>query len=111
MQILFPKNFLSQINKLEKKFKSVKRDVLEELKNFDTQKSIHIGKNVYKIRIGSSDMNKGKSGAFRAYVYVKLSKQKLAPLCIYIKSERESITLNELSYLLRKAKEEFLDYL
>ncbi|KKP39886.1 MAG: hypothetical protein UR28_C0004G0018 [Candidatus Peregrinibacteria bacterium GW2011_GWF2_33_10] len=111
MHILFPKHFLSQINKLEKKFKSIRRDVFDSLKIFNIEHSIHIGKNVYKIRISSSDINKGKSGAFRAYIYVKFSQQKLAPLCIYFKSERESITIHEIAYLLRKAKEEFLDYL
>src|SRR3989339_1127671 len=105
MQILFSGHFLSQINKLEKKFKSVKRDILDCLRVFNVESAVHIGKGIYKIRISSSDMNKGKSGAFRSYVYVKLAKQILVPLCIYLKSERESISIGEITYFAKKAKE------
>ena len=43
-------------------------------------------------------MKKGKSGGFRSYLFLYLKKDILVPLCIYPKSETESITENELEY-------------
>ena len=111
MEFLLSKTFLSQTDKLCKKFRSIKKDIFIALDNFNLEHSIHITKGIYKIRINSSDMNKGKSGGFRAYIYIKKSKDILIPLCIYLKSECESISVNEAILLLEKTKEEFLDYL
>lgn len=111
MHILFPKMVLVQIKRLEKKYPSVRKDILIGMKSFDLMRSISIGKNVYKIRIASSDLTKGKSGGFRAYLYLKIQNQILVPLCIYPKSEIESISKGKLAYFMQQAKQEFLDYL
>ncbi len=111
MDFLLSKTFSSQLSKLEKKFRSIKKDVFIALTNFNLEHAIHITKGIFKIRINSSDINKGKSGTFRVYIYIKTSKGVIMPLCIYLKSECESISMNEVISLLNKAKEEFLDYL
>ena len=80
-------------------------DVLEKL---NPENEVSIGKSIYKVRIGSSDMKKGKSGGFRAYVYLYRRKELLVPLCIYAKTEQVLISENELQYHVDKMNEEFL---
>jgi mRNA-degrading endonuclease RelE of RelBE toxin-antitoxin system len=96
MKSLFSNYFKSQLKRLKKKYPNVVVDLLEELDDFDVQTCVPIGRSIYKLRIGSTDMKKGKSGGFRSYVYLFLKGELLVPLCIYPKSETESITSNEL---------------
>lgn len=96
MKIFVSLHFKSQLKRLKKKYPHVVEDLLEELDEFDVEKCTSIGRSIYKLRIGSTDMNKGKSGGFRSYIYLYLKKDLLVPLCIYPKSETESITSNEL---------------
>ncbi|MBI4235524.1 hypothetical protein HY604_04460 [Candidatus Peregrinibacteria bacterium] len=78
---------------------------------FDPQNEIAIGRSIYKIRIPSTDMQKGKSGGFRSCIYLYLKKTMLVPLCIYPKSETESITENELKYHFDRTIEELMSQL
>lgn len=98
MQIFFSEHFKRQLRKLHKKYSHIKDDLLDALNLFNPENEISIGRSIYKIRISSTDMQKGKSGGFRSYIYFYIRKNLLLPLCIYSKSETESISENELKY-------------
>lgn len=98
MEILFSEHFKRQLKKMKKKYPQIKEDFLKLLDRFNSDNEISIGRSIFKVRIPSSDMKKGKSGSFRAYLYFYVKKDLLIPLCIYPKSETESITDNELQY-------------
>jgi mRNA-degrading endonuclease RelE of RelBE toxin-antitoxin system len=98
MRILFSEHFKKQLKKLKKKYPNIKDDLLGIIELFDPVNEISIGRSIYKIRIPSTDMQKGKSGGFRSYIYLYVKKDLLLPLCIYPKSETESITESELKY-------------
>lgn len=98
MKILFSEHFKKQLKKLKKKYPHIKDDLLEIIEEFNPDNEISIGRSIYKIRIPSTDMQKGKSGGFRSYIYLYVKKDLLLPLCIYPKSETETITENELKY-------------
>lgn len=106
MAIFFTEYFKRQLKKLKKKFPHVKEDLLDVLETLHIENEISIGRSIYKIRVGSRDMKKGKSGAFRCYVYLYWKKELLVPLCIYTKSEKETLTENELTYHFGKTIEE-----
>lgn len=106
MKIFFPEHFKKRLKRLKKKYPHVKDDLLKVMDLFDPHEEISIGRSIYKIRIPSSDMKKGKSGGFRSYLYLYLKKDLLVPLCIYPKSETESITENELQYHFDQTSEE-----
>ena len=108
MKIFFTKFFKSQLKKLKKKFPKVKDDLLDELESIDLDKGVHVGRSVYKVRIASSDQQKGKSGGFRSYIYLYKKEDLLVPLCIYSKGQQETITDNELKYYFDRAIEELL---
>lgn len=95
MKILFTEHFKKQLKQLTKKHPNIKEDLLDKLRILDLKKEIYIGKAIYKVRIKSSDLNKGKSGGSRSYVYFYKT-DSLVPLCIYLKSDREALTSLEL---------------
>lgn len=111
MPIFFTDHFKTRLKKLKNKHPTLKEDFLASLETFDPQKEISIGKSIYKIRISSSDMKKGKSGGFRAYLYLYIKKDLLVPIYIYPKSETESITQNELKYHFDQTIKEVLSQL
>lgn len=111
MQIFFTEHFKNQLKKLKKKYPHAKEDLLQELDTLDLKNEISIGRSIYKIRIKSTDMQKGKSGGFRSYIYFYVKKDLLVPLCIYTKSERESISENELQYHFDQTIEEIVNLL
>jgi len=81
---------------MKSKFPNLREDLYAALKNFDKKSSIYIGRSIYKIRIKSQDLNKGKSGGLRCYIYLMNTNNAIIPLCIYFKSAQESITPSEL---------------
>lgn len=56
-------------------------------------------------------MKKGKSGAFRCYIYLYRKKELFVPVYIYIKSEKEMLTENELAYHFGKTIEEVSQFI
>lgn len=98
MKIFFSEHFKKQLRKLKKKYPHIKNDFLSVIDFFDPRNEISIGRSIYKVRIPSADMRRGKSGGFRSYLYLYLKNDLLVPLCIYPKSETESITENELKH-------------
>ncbi|MEK7528223.1 MAG: type II toxin-antitoxin system RelE/ParE family toxin [Patescibacteria group bacterium] len=106
MTVFFSEHFKKQLKKLKKKYPHVTDDLLSIIETIDVHNEISIGRSIYKIRIPSSDMKKGKSGGFRSYVYVYFKKSLLLPLCIYPKSDVRNITENELNYHFGRTIEE-----
>ena len=96
MDIFLTEHFKQNAHKLNRKFPHLKDDLFEALDLFDEKKSIYIGRSIYKIRVKSRDINKGKSGGLRCYIYCSIKADLLVPLCIYFKSEQESIVPSEL---------------
>lgn len=106
MKILITQYFLNQSKRLVKKFPHLKEDLIAKLNSFLPENEIHIGKSVYKIRIKSQDLDKGKSGGLRSYIYLYRKKELLVPICIYFKSEHEAIGSKELEFHLQRIVEE-----
>lgn len=98
MKVFFSEHFKNQLKKLKRKYPHIKNDLLRKINVFNPRREISIGRSIYKIRIPSIDMRRGASGGFRSYIYFYKNKDLLLPLCIYAKSDMESITDNELKY-------------
>jgi len=57
---------------------------------------------VWKIRVSSRDLKRGKSGAFRGIYAWTSGERILYPLFIYFKGEKEDISKTEIEALLKK---------
>lgn len=107
MKYLLARSFLQDIKRLKKKYPSVEQDVYDALNDFSPDHEISLGKGLFKIRVASRDLRKGKSGGFRAHLYLKKTQDILVPLSLHAKSERGSLSEAEIISLLRAAQMEF----
>ncbi len=84
--------FDKQAKKLSKRYKSLSKDLIAFMDNFEKThyQSTPIRKNIYKIRLANSDKNKGKSAGYRIYYYMVLGNRTYL-LTIYDKSDTEMI--------------------
>jgi len=95
--------FERDVKKLSKKFKLIKKDLsklIGDLKEQPTQ-GISLGHGVYKIRLANSSIPTGKSGGFRVITYLVDEEQNLYLLSIYSKTEKDTISDDELKEVLK----------
>ena len=96
-QFIILPHFYRQLKQLVKKYHHLKVAVINVLENFDKNKQTHLGQNVYKIKLRTSDVSRGKSKSFRLIVLVVESGVYLVPITIYFKGDRETVSQKELN--------------
>jgi len=94
--IILP-HFKKQLKRYTKKYRHLKEAVISILENFDKRQHIHLGRNVYKVRLKTKDIARGKSKSFRILVFVIEAEKYLVPICIYFKGDQEDITKKEIN--------------
>lgn len=99
-------HFKRQVGRLNKKDRTVKDQLIAGLKAFTKERSVHIGRGVYKMRLGRA--NQGKSGGYRVYLLAVEAEGILAPFCIYAKSEWETMPLGILADHLESVRVELV---
>ncbi len=94
--------FDKDVKRLAKKYPSIKNDLaalaLTLSENPFTGKEVF--KNCYKIRMAISSKGKGKSGGARVITYVLVQDNTLLLLTLYDKSDKDSISDNEIISLI-----------
>ena len=102
-KIIPTKVFEKELKALLKKYRSLKDDLnllkLDLLENPKT--GIHLGKDVYKIRLALKSKGKGKSGGARVITHFKVTKDTVYLLSIYDKSDTDNISDNDIIELLK----------
>ena len=95
--------FKRDTKKLFKKYKSIKSDILELIEKLEVDYNIgiHLGNNLYKIRVKNSDIG-GKSGGYRVIYYTKLANNSIYLLIIYSKTQKENIDIEVLKPIIEK---------
>jgi len=96
--------FERALKRLKKKFPSIKEDIvrLQKILNENPHAGISLGAGLYKIRLASSDMKKGKRSGFRVVYFVFLSNDLIVLLDIYTKNVRETVSLPEVRRFLEE---------
>jgi len=105
-KIIPSEHFEKDIKKLSKKYRGIKKDLgilLQELKS-NPFSGTPLGNSCYKIRVPNSSIPTGKSGGFRTISLIKIEKETVVLLTIYSKSEKENISDNEISDILKGIK-------
>ncbi len=104
------KSFEKKVKKLSKKYPSIKKDLSSIIKQLETKPDLGIplGNNCYKIRCSIESKNAGKSGGGRVITYLKSSNNIIFLISIYDKSEKESITDEEINKSLAHIKANYL---
>jgi mRNA-degrading endonuclease RelE of RelBE toxin-antitoxin system len=106
-EIYLTQSFQRCIKHLKKKFPRIKDDFSTLFQSL--QEDPQIGdpipgwnRKVWKIRISSRDLKRGKSGAFRLIYAWTSGERILYPLFVYFKGEKEDITKAEIEALLKR---------
>lgn len=97
-RIVIARHFEKQCAFLKKRYPRVFSDIQKALRSFRKESAQSLGAKLYKLRVRSSDIRKGKSGGFRAIVLVIEIERVLIPIVAYAKSDTETISEKELEY-------------
>ncbi|NMM65256.1 hypothetical protein HBE96_21975 [Clostridium sp. P21] len=98
--------FQKDIKWLKKKYPNVLKDLSETLTIIDNDSNSGdriegLNKLIFRIRIPSRDMNKGKSGGFGTIYYVVTEHKEIILLTIYAKSKQENIMPSRIEEILK----------
>lgn len=94
--IIYLPHFKKQVKKLSKQQRGLKNDLAKELDSFLKFQHSGLGKNLYKIRFTTRDLNRGKSRSFRVIVLCFEIEKRLVPVTIYFKGNKKSLKKQEL---------------
>jgi len=100
-------NFKKEAKKLIKKYRSL----IDELEGLEKKLAnyprtgIHLGNDVYKIKLAVKSKGKGKRGGARVITNVKIISSTVYMLSIYSKGEKDDITDKELKELIKEVPE------
>jgi mRNA-degrading endonuclease RelE of RelBE toxin-antitoxin system len=99
-------NFEKEAKRLSKKHRSLKKDLLTLIESLEKspQQGEPLGNDFYKVRLAISNKGSGKSGGARIITCVKIIKYVVFLSSIYDKSEKATITNQELKLLARQIK-------
>ncbi len=109
-EVVTGEGFKKQAKKLIKRYTSLKQEIRrlgQKLKENPTI-GTSIGRQCYKIRIAIESKGKGKSGGARIITHTIISQKTVYMLSIYDKSEKESISNEEINRLIANIKANYL---
>ena len=96
--------FKQQVRELGKVYTGIRQDLkeLSAMLKENPKAGKPLGKKVYKIRLKSSDIGKGKRSGYRVISYVIDELQKIRLLTIYAKPRKANISDKEILAILKK---------
>ena len=105
-KIIFTFDFERNFKRLAKKYHSLKSDLLELINELRENPFVgeSLGNNNYKIRLAIKSKGKGKSGGARIITYVLVRDNEVYLVMIYDKSERSSVSIEEIKRVTRGIK-------
>ncbi|SFU07468.1 RelE toxin of RelE / RelB toxin-antitoxin system [Algoriphagus locisalis] len=105
-KVLVTNTFQKDTKRLFKKYPSIKSDLQHLIESLETDptQGTSLGNNLYKIRLSIGSTGKGKSGGARVISLVKIIREEGFLIALYSKSEKSSISMEELRELITKLK-------
>lgn len=96
--------FKGQVRSLQKNYPHIRHDLKELSRTLSQNPKAGkaLGKRIYKIRLKSSDLPKGKRSGYRVITYVVDEEQKVRLLTIYIKPKKATVTDSEIMWIVQK---------
>ena len=98
--------FLKQAKRLLKKYPSLKSElaVLASQLEKEADLGIHLGSNIYKIRLAVRSKGKGKSGGLRIFTYVKVIDSRVYLVALFDKSKIANVPVATIRQLIEAAE-------
>ncbi len=102
--VVLPLSFKRSLKRLTKKYPHAKDDLKEALRTLMEIPALGVlipgGSGTRKLRVRSTDLQRGKSGGFRLIYALDYETVQIYPLLVYAKTEQSDVTLRELEQLL-----------
>jgi len=97
--------FEKDFKRLKKKFPKIKNDIANLINTLSSnpKQGIHLGENIFKIRISNSSIPTGKSGGFRVITYYH-DNDVLYLVTLYSKTEQDTILTEKLRKMIKKSR-------
>lgn len=101
--IIYTHIFEKQLKKLAKKYPSIKSDIANLTTSLreNPLQGVEVLTNCYKVRFSIKSKGKGKSGGGRLITLIKIEHEHVLLISIYDKSEKETIPIHTLEYLIK----------
>ncbi len=105
MRFEVKQSFAKSLSKLEKKYRHIRNDLKPALMELEKNPTVGVAIPgfsglVWKIRVSSSDMKRGKSGGFRLIYALKEKEELIVLLLLYAKSDKEDVSISQIKKLL-----------
>lgn len=96
-------NFKKEAKRLSKKYPSLKTELSELFDELQENPTLGtpLGNDIYKIRLGISSKNKGKSGGARVLSFVKVTQTTVLLFSIYSKGEIDNFSDKQIQELIK----------
>lgn len=100
-RVIIEKSFTKPAKRLARKYPSFPSDLLSLVEELESNPHLgtSLGGNLRKVRLAIRSKGKGKSGGARVITYIYLEGSRVHLLAAYDKSDRDSISDDELSQL------------
>lgn len=107
-RVIVEKSFLKPAKRLSKRYPSFPTDLLSLINELESNAllGISLGGNVRKVRLAIKSKAKGKSGGARVITYIYLERGRVHLLTVYDKSERETVSDEEISDLVKSLQDQ-----
>lgn len=105
--------FRKNLKKLKKKHRRIPEDLAPVIRKLEAEPESGDpipgwDREIWKIRVASSEMRRGKRGAFRVIYFWKENEYSVYLMAIYFKGTKENMTAVEIERLLREIREQEL---
>lgn len=108
--VYLPDSFKRSFKPLTRRFPHARADVIAAIEEICRLPTLGVAipgsGGVRKLRVRSTDLQRGKSGGFRLLYIVLSDRELICPLLIYAKSDQEDVTHRELRALLAELRQE-----
>lgn len=94
--IILP-HFKRQLKRYGRKYRHLKEAVIDTLEHFEKEQHPRVGRNIYKVRVRTRDIPKGKNKSFRLIIFLIEKENYIIPLAVYFKGDREDVSKKEIN--------------
>jgi mRNA-degrading endonuclease RelE of RelBE toxin-antitoxin system len=106
ISVEYTRDFKRDLKRLHKKYRKVRSDVETFIRRLESGETPGdqiqgVGHTVYKVRLKSADLHRGKSGGYRVVYYIK-TRERIALLTIYVKTEQEDISAEQIRRIIEE---------
>jgi len=93
-EVVLTPDFKKELKHIAKKHRHILNDVQKLIAQLAVNPKIgsDLGQGIYKLRIAISGTSKGKSGGARVITYLKIQKETIILVDIYLKSEFDTVS-------------------